>query len=165
MIASFIKPSLPGKCPCLSSSIGPVCHCNLQPKVRLRKFRNLPTVPWQKKRLSLWRKTLHYGLKLLHAALQSPLLFCFLFIHFYCLIVTGTVASEATVVLLTVIVLPIVLLCSWNQCMSTESGIVGLSPIWGDWQQSGAVKACWAYNPEVINCYQAFYSQPFRYIS
>ena len=37
----------------------------------------------------------------------------------------------------------------WIRHWPPKPGIVGSSPIWGDWQQSGAAEACWAHNPEV----------------
>ena len=33
----------------------------------------------------------------------------------------------------------------WN--VPSKPGIVGSSPIWGDWEQSGAAKVCLAHNP------------------
>ena len=37
----------------------------------------------------------------------------------------------------------------WIRHWPPKPGIMGSSPIWGDWQQSGAAEACWAHNPEV----------------
>ena len=40
-------------------------------------------------------------------------------------------------------------MAQWIRHWPPKPGIVGSSPIWGDWQQSGAAEACWAHNPEV----------------
>ena len=40
-------------------------------------------------------------------------------------------------------------MCTRIRHWPPKPGIVGSSPIWGDWEQSGAAEACWAHNPEV----------------